>query len=559
MARNDESHFEMLPHNNFERSKFSISQTHKTTFNAGKLIPFFVEQDVLPGDTFKIDTSLIIRMTTPMFPVMDNCYLDLYYFFIPNRLLWKHWKDFNGENRNGAWKNTTEYEVPHFKVEQKPISKGTIADYMGVPINKTNFTFSQLPIRAYVLTWNEWFRDQNVTAPIEENTEDNDITINNDKPEQGGIPLDVYKYHDYFTSALPEPQKGEAIRMPIGKDAIVKTKSEDAKINDIHLWTFKDTTTENPAVRPSVAYNPRAWFYNNTSMLTYDDKQKRNNSGEKAPHKDIPKDAEIPYELIADLTQATAATINALRLATQTQRIFEKDARGGTRYTEIIRNHFGVTSPDGRQQRPEYLGGKRIPITINQVLQTSSTDSTSPQGNTGAFSLTGDSDESFTKSFTEHGIILGLACVRQDHTYQQGLERGWSRRRRFDYYLPTLAHLGEQPIYMKELYLSGDSVKDMEVFGYQERWAEYRYKPNRISGELRSTYNKPLDAWHYGDKYEDRPILSTEFLIETPKYIDRSLSVQSNLQDQFIADFYIDITAVRPMPIYSVPGMLDHF
>lgn len=247
-----------------------------------------------------------------------------------------------------------------------------------------------------------------------------------------------------------------------------------------------------------------------------------------------------------------------MRLSFATQRILEKDARGGTRYTEVIKQHFGVTSPDARQQRPEYLGGKRIPINMQQVIQNSSSDTTSPLGYTGAMSITGDTDHSFTKSFTEHTIILGLITVRQDHTYQQGLERSWSRRRRLDFYWPSMAHLGEQPIYMKELYATGKSA-DNEVFGYQERWAEYRYKPNRISGELRSTYSKPLDSWHYGDMYEDAPVLSTEFLQETDQYINRTIAVNSSLQNQFIADIYMKITAVRPMPVYSVPGLLDHF
>lgn len=532
-SRNAESHFAMLPKNNMERSKFVIEHTHKTTFNAAKLIPFFVEQDVLPGDTFSITMSSIVRMTTPLKPVMDNCYMDTYFFFIPNRLVWEHWKEFNGENKNGAWTQETEYQVPQFTTPTGGAQTGTIMDYMGIPVNVAGISFSKLPIRAYVLTWNEWFRDQNVTAPLTDETDDTDSEASNTLSIHGGVPLNVYKYHDYFTSALPQPQKGGAVSMPLGTTAPV---------------IGNGSTTNLPI---TMATEP------NKGMLALsvpiNDASTQNIQGTI-----VESGANGNTNLIADLTQATAATINALRLSFATQRILEKDARGGTRYTEVIRQHFGVISPDARQQRPEYMGGKRIPINIQQVIQNSSTDTTSPLGYTGAMSITGDTEKVFTKSFTEHGIILGLLAVRQDHTYQQGLERSWSRRRRLDFYWPSMAHLGEQPIYMKELYAKGTDA-DNEVFGYQERWAEYRYKPNRISGELRSTYSKPLDSWHYGDMYEDAPVLSTEFLQETDEYINRTIAVSSSLQNQFIADIYMQITAIRPMPLYSIPGLIDHF
>lgn len=537
-SRNAESHFSMLPRNQFERSKFQIEHTHKTTFNAGKLIPFFCEMDVLPGDTYKMTTSAIIRMSTPKYPVMDNCYADFYYFFIPNRLVWEHWKEFNGENRNGAWTNSTEYEIPTLTTPIGGALTGTLMDYFGIPIGVENIEFNALPIRAYVLTWNEWFRDQNVTAPLTENTGDANATADNENPVLGGTPLSVYKYHDYFTSCLPQPQKGEAITSPLGTTAPVVGNGQaiGVKGTNTGVLVARDIGTDAGIVK-GVLFGTNNENMPNGTLYKF-----TNSTG-----------------LEVDLTQATASTINALRLAFATQRILEKDARGGTRYTEIVRNHFGVISPDARQQRPEYLGGKRVPINMQQVVQTSSTiEGVSAQGNTAAMSLTGDTDNSFTKSFTEHGIILGLVCIRQDHTYQQGLERGWSRKRRLDYYWPSLAHLGEQPVLMKELYARGTNA-DNEVFGYQERWAEYRYKPNRISGEFRSTYDRPLDSWHYGDLYEDAPVLSTEFLQETAQYIDRTLTVTSTLQNQFIADFYMAITAVRPMPIYSVPGLLDHF
>ena len=536
-SRNAESHFALLPKNQMERSKFKIEHTHKTTFNAAQLIPFFIEQDVLPGDTFSIDTSFLIRMTTPMKPTMDNCYADIYYFAVPNRLVWQHWKEFMGENRNGAWTQLTQYTVPQLTTPTGGASTGTIMDYMGIPIGIANLSFSALPFRAYTLIYNEWFRDQNLQAPLTEYIDDTNRTASNTTPELGGLPVNVFKYHDYFTSALPEPQKGSAITMPLGTNAPIKFNSSDLTIPSTSTYTKNTSLNDEPATiaRTSAGNLTILGGDFSTTLAT-----------------------QTATNIYADLTNATAATINALRLSFATQRILEKDARGGTRYTEVIKNHFNVTSPDARQQRPEYLGGERVPININQVLQTSSTDSTSPQGNTGAWSMTGNVNKSFTKSFTEHSIIIGLICVRQDHTYQQGLERGWSRKHRLDYYWPSLAHLGEQPIYNKELYAQGTSADD-EVFGYQERWAEYRYKPNRISGELRSTYATPLDVWHYGDKYNSLPVLSSAFLQETPDYIDRTIEVAHTLQNQFIADFFVDITAVRPMPIYSVPGLIDHF
>lgn len=528
-----------------ERSKFTIEHTHKTTFNAAKLIPFYVDADILPGDTFSITMSSIVRMTTPLKPVMDNCYMDTYFFFIPNRLVWEHWKEFNGENKNGAWTQETEYQVPMFTTPTGGAETGTIMDYMGIPIGVPNLQFSKLPIRAYILTWNEWFRDQNVTAPLTDEIDDTDSEADNTLSIHGGVPLNVYKYHDYFTSALPQPQKGAPVTMPLGTTAPVK-------FADNYDNPGSNVPTRWASVQGSVL---NAGAYNLTNNTTAG-----NTAGDTHQGQGV---TSISGQLFisnayTDLTQATAATINALRLSFATQRILEKDARGGTRYTEVIRQHFGVISPDARQQRPEYLGGKRVPINIQQVIQNSSTDATSPLGFTGAMSITGDTEKVVSKSFTEHGIILGLLAVRQDHTYQQGLDRQWSRRRRLDYYWPSMAHLGEQPIYLKELYAQGTDA-DETVFGYQERWAEYRYKPNRISGELRSTYSKPLDSWHYGDMYEDAPILSTEFLQETDEYINRTIAVNSSLQNQFIADIYMQITAVRPMPMYSIPGLIDHF
>lgn len=531
-SRNTESHFSMLPRQNIVRSKMDIETTHKTTFNASQLIPVYVDQDILPGDTWSIDMSSVVRMTTPLKPIMDNIYMDIYAFAIPHRLVWEHWKEFNGENKNGAWVASTEYTVPMFTTPDGGAQTGTLMDYMGIPIGISNLKFSQLPIRAYCLTWNEWFRDQNVTAPITDYIDDTNRQASNTEPTLGGEPLKVYKFHDYFTSALPEPQKGTAVYIPLGTSAPVVSNNESITLSN-QLGDINNAPVNISANNNNIVLNGPA--SGTTSFAKFGDE-----SG-----------------LIADLTQATAATINALRLAATIQQVYEKDARGGTRYTEIIRNHFGVLSPDARLQRPEYLGGKRIPINIQQIVQQSESSENQYLGQTGAMSQTADSDHVFTKSFTEHTIVLIMVAIRQDHTYQQGLERQWSRERRFDYYLPLMANLGEQPILMKEIYATGTDA-DEDVFGYQERWAEYRYRPSRISGEFRSTYARPLDSWHLGDLYESEPILSTEFLQETDEYINRVIAVNSSEQNQFIGDFFFKMTATRPMPIYSIPG-IDRF
>lgn len=544
-SRNTESHFSMLPRQNIVRSKMDIETTHKTTFNASQLIPVYVDQDILPGDTWSIDMSSVVRMTTPLKPIMDNIYMDIYAFAIPHRLVWEHWKEFNGENKNGAWVASTEYTVPMFTTPDGGAQTGTLMDYMGIPIGVSNLKFSQLPIRAYCLTWNEWFRDQNVTAPITDYIDDTNRQASNTEPTLGGEPLKVYKFHDYFTSALPEPQKGTAVSIPLGTTAPVIG-------NGIALGLTNGTEEGGAATK----YTDTLLFGSAPDKIGADVSTTGTTDSYIRGVLGVTTDPD-KSGIYADLTQATAATINALRLAATIQQVYEKDARGGTRYTEIIRNHFGVLSPDARLQRPEYLGGKRIPVNIQQIVQQSESSENQYLGQTGAMSQTADSDHVFTKSFTEHSIVLIMVAIRQDHTYQQGLERQWSRERRFDYYLPLMANLGEQPILMKEIYATGKDA-DEDVFGYQERWAEYRYRPSRISGEFRSTYARPLDSWHLGDLYESEPILSTEFLQETDQYINRVIAVNSSEQNQFLGDFFFKMTATRPMPIYSIPG-IDRF
>lgn len=553
MNRNTTSHFSENPVNiDIQRSKFARPSQHKTTLNTGDLVPIYVDE-VLPGDTMSMSTSAAIRMSTPIYPVMDNCSADFYFFFVPSRLVWEHWREFNGENRKTHWEQTTEYEIPQLKAPEGGWSKGTIADYMGIPTLIENLSVNALPFRAYGLIWNEWFRDQNLKDPCMVHLDDTTQTGSNGTEyvtdaELGGMPLKVAKYHDYFTSALPEPQKGPNVNMPLGNLAPVTGNGMGLGLTDgtvsgsLNTISFADGVPWSNYVSDG-GYNEvgkLGGWKNLTNGATVGVVEDGQNSG-----------------LIADLSQATGATINQLRQAFAIQRLYEKDARGGTRYTEVIRAHFGVISPDGRQQRPEYLGGKSIPINIDQVLQTSSTTETSPQGNTAAYSLTNFAESMFTKSFTEHGYVIGLVTIRTQHTYQQGLERMWSRKKRFDFYWPSLANIGEQAILNKEIFAQGTEA-DEEAFGYQEAWADYRYKPSRVSGAFRSNYAQSLDVWHYADYYEAQPVLSSEWIDETRENMNRTIAVSDELEDQFIADFYFYNSMTRPMPVYSIPGLLDH-
>lgn len=572
MNRNSNSRFAQAPQVDIQRSTFDRSSGHKTTFNAGKLIPIYVDE-VLPGDTFEMKTSTIIRGSTPIFPVMDNANLDIYFFFVPNRLVWDHWKEFNGENTTSKWEQTVEYSIPQMA---PPLAiagnvkipagweKGTLADYMGIPTEvgpgasqqNPEYTVNHLPFRAYCLIWNEWFRDQNLQDPVlidkgDSQTngrhlipEGNSIVFENQAALQGANLLPVNKYFDYFTGALPEPQKGPDVLLPLGQMAPVVTQQTPHNFINSSYPTLH-VTSDMPM---SGAFT-----------MTVDGKGTNKGNVKTLASEGVITDAKvIPDNLVTDLSNATSATINELRLAFQLQKLYERDARGGTRYIEIIKSHFGVTSPDARLQRPEYLGGERIPINIDQVIQTSGTmQGTTPQGNTGAYSLTGNQGSYFKHSFVEHGYVLGLACVRTEHTYQQGLEKFWNRKNRFDFYWPALANIGEQAILNKEIYLQSSKEVNEEAFGYQEAWAEYRYKPSRVSSAFRGNVGS-LDAWHYADYYEALPVLSAEWIEETYKNVDRTLAVQSTLEDQYIADFWFKCKCTRPMPIYSIPGLIDH-
>ena len=566
MNRNTESHFSLLPRVDIQRSRFDRSASLKTSFNAGNIVPFFLEE-VLPGDTFNVKTSRVVRMQTLLTPMMDNVYLDTYYFFVPNRLVWDHWKEFCGENTESAWIPETEYSIPQITAPAGGWQVGTLADYFGVPTGVSGLSVSALPFRAYALIMNEWFRDENLQDPLVVPTDDSTVAGVNTGTfvtdvAKGGLPYIACKYHDYFTSALPAPQKGPDVAIPVASAATAYVYPA-SKLNPDLAARFNDLQWVNSSGNlVSVPYNNRGMlstgFRFNTATNAYTDSTRYFNdavTGSSSPGTSV-----IPGNLVADFSGTSqAATINQLRLAFQIQKFYEKQARGGSRYTEVVRSFFGVTSPDARLQRPEYLGGNRTPINVNQVIQQSGTGESvnTPQGTVVGMSLTTDSHSDFTKSFTEHGFIIGVMVARYDHTYQQGLNRLWSRKDKFDYYWPVFANIGEQAIKNKEIYAQGNSTDD-EVFGYQEAWAEYRYKPNQVTGEMRSQYAQSLDVWHLADDYSKLPSLSAEWIQEDGKTIDRVLAVSSDLANQFFADIYVKNYCTRPMPMYSIPGLIDH-
>jgi hypothetical protein len=553
MNRNVESHFALNPTRiDLSRSTFDRSSSVKTSFNAGDIVPFFLEE-VLPGDTFNVKSSKVVRMQTLLTPMMDNVYLDTYYFFVPNRLVWQHWKEFNGENTESAWIPETTYEVPQIT---SPAGTGwdvgTIADYFGIPTGIPNLSVSALPFRAYALVMNEWFRDQNLQDPLVVPLDDATVAGVNtglfvSDVAKGGKPYIAAKYHDYFTSCLPAPQKGPDVLIPSATageyPVVTRSQNIDGSLITQPLHVKYLGT---PTVSPNTPLFSGSGVQDSTRYVNAESSTGQSNG------------SPVFDNLWAVASGGIGATINQLRLAFQVQKLYERDARGGSRYIEILKSHFGVTSPDARLQRPEYLGGNRVPININQVIQQSGTQSgTTPQGTVVGMSQTTDSHSDFIKSFTEHGFIIGVMCARYDHTYQQGLERFWSRKDRFDYYWPVFANIGEQAVKNKEIYAQGNAEDD-EVFGYNEAWADYRYKPNRVTGEMRSAYKQSLDVWHLADDYASRPSLSDSWIREDKANIDRVLAVQSSVSNQFFADIFVQNRATRAMPIYSVPGLIDH-
>lgn len=584
MNRNTESHFSLLPRVDISRSRFDRSSSVKTTFNTGDIVPFFLEE-VLPGDTFNVKTSKVVRMQTLLTPLMDNLYLDTYYFFVPNRLVWQHWKEFCGENTESAWIPETEYAMPQIT---SPADTGwvvgTIADYFGIPTGVANLSVSALPFRAYALIMNEWFRDENLQDPLVVPVDDatvagvNSATFVTDVAK-GGKPYKAAKYHDYFTSALPAPQKGPDVSIPVslGSELPVYGTGDPLYLTDGNFTypflsvgqslgglSYTGTAIANSGATGSKVgdiYANGNGFYSEPNSGSGSDNWKGKVMG--VPTKEKMDSLAVPGLVGSGLVAVydgavSVATINQLRLAFQIQKFYERQARGGSRYTEVVRSFFGVTSPDARLQRPEYLGGNRVPININQVIQQSGTESaTTPQGTVVGMSQTTDTNSDFTKSFTEHGFIIGVMVARYDHTYQQGLDRLWSRKDKFDFYWPVFANIGEQAIKNKELYAQG-TAEDDEVFGYQEAWAEYRYKPNRVTGEMRSSYAQSLDVWHLADDYSKLPSLSAEWIQEDASTVNRVLAVSDNLSAQFFADIYVKNLCTRPMPMYSIPGLIDH-
>jgi hypothetical protein len=524
--------FAMIPRADIPRSSFNIETAHKTTFNAGYLIPIYVDE-ALPGDTFNLRMTAFTRLATPLYPTMDNLTLDSHFFFVPNRLIWNNWQKFMGEQDNPG--DSISYVVPTITSPAGGYAVGSVFDYMGLPTvgqvtAGQTVTHSALHLRALNLIYNQWYRDENLQNSVTVNKGDGPDTYTDYSLLKRG------KRKDYFTGALPWPQKGTAVSLPLGTSAPIKSDGSD----------FKARVGTNAVTSVYQNTGPDRMYVNTTGTSGY---------------VNFGASGTAVSGMYADLSSATAATINQLRQSFQIQKLLERDARGGTRYTELIFSHFGVRNPDYRLQRPEYLGGGSTPIQINPIAQTSGTNASgtsTPLGNLAAMGTGLAHGHGFTQSFTEHGVIIGLVSVRADLTYQQGIRRMWNRSTRYDFYFPAFAMLGEQAILNKEIYVTGTST-DNDVFGYQERWAEYRYNPALITGLFKSTSDGTIDGWHLAQKFTSLPTLNSTFIQENPP-VDRILAVGAAANgQQFLIDTFFKNRVARPMPMYSVPGLIDHF
>lgn len=615
MNRNTNSRFSVAPQVDIQRSTFKRDSSVKTSFDVGQLVPFYVDE-VLAGDTFKIKTSKVCRMQTLKTPMMDDLFIDTYYFFCPSRILWEHFVNFFGENGDSAWIPQVEYTIPQITAPEGGWNVGTVADYLGIPIGVDNISVNALPFRAVAKCYDEWFRDENLMDPLVIEYGDSTVSGSNGgnyvtDVAKGGLPPIACKTHDYFTSALPSPQKGPEVQinslsapsilpvyttslpnehfMPGGNFDYLTYKNAVNGSYGIQFDNYlnREITEPNPGVlladlghptssTESLRYQLKGLYHNDTYGWTVNSKYNDSGAGKTLFNLpvsdtfgkvDTNYSALTPVNLVAESSGRYLFTsINDLRQAFQIQRYYEKCARGGTRFRELLQAHFGTSLGDVRAMIPEYLGGNRLDVNVRQITQTSSTTQDSPMGDVAGMSVTTDSHFDFEKSFTEPGYIIGFMVARYHHTYQQGIDPLFQRKGIFDFYWPTLAHLGEMPIRNRTIFAQGyDSTDptavdvDSQVFGYQEAWAEYRYKPNRVSGLMRSAANGSLDTWHFADYYTELPYLSADWIQEDKNNVDRVLTVSSAISNQIFADIFIENRTTRPMPLYSIPGLIDHF